>query len=278
MMKYFFFAIVIAMFAAQAYALNVEITTKQSFELGEQISFNYTITSDSEESVMFVSYVSCPNGPGDMPEQLTVFVSKEQPYTGKRLFLSVDESFETQTCRAIVSITSPVEKDYTQDFNVIGVPRFDFTIQTCKDSECAQNTNTFFIGDIIYVIANSEKTPNITAIITKPDGYSQNLAFSNGYANFMPQSTGTYTINIVAELTGYKTEKIELQLTVSDSIPVITDTSVCNGDFICDENETPQNCPQDCARTQDTDLIYIFMFAGIVVIFAVMYVSIRRRK
>ena len=44
-------------------AISIDIDVKESFSVGEEISFEYTITSETSQEIEYMSNVNCPSAP-----------------------------------------------------------------------------------------------------------------------------------------------------------------------------------------------------------------------
>ncbi len=266
--------LIAVLFASTVRAADVNIDVKDHFSAGETIFFNYTLISGTEEEITFAAFVHCPKGPGDVPEELVAAVSPDSLYTGTHTFVKVDENIETQNCEAVVQIISPVEQQYKKSFAVNSIPRLSFSMQTCKDSRCEEESTTFLKGRTVFIKTSALTGTEIKGNYIDPAGVMHELTFTDGLASFTGQQ-GTYTIEVSAEKTGYRTEQARAQIAFVDSIPEIRDASMCNANSVCDSTENHQLCPQDCAVPEAQDFL---LFILIILLFAAAFFVIIIRK
>jgi len=224
--------------------LTTKIDIKESFNLGDTISFTYTISSDTTFQIIYTDYVECPNAPITFLEQKTIDLKANEPYTDTYSSLTVDESIEPQTCTAYVQILSPVQMMEQKNFSIITNPSFSFNINFCKDQACKEKSKTFIQNTDIYLDYDSEvPEPSIIAILIFPDQTTQQLTIPT---SIKATQIGTYELEITASKQDYKTITKKEQFGIIEKQAEIPFVGVCNANGKCEAGENYQNCPQDC--------------------------------
>lgn len=101
-----------------------------------------------------------------------------------------------QTAR--LQITSPNTDEKV--FSCLG--ELKINVAACKDISCSTpSNNTFQSGESVYLNIKKDSGTDVTAILYRPDGGSENLDLSKPYK---PTQPGIYSVNITASKEGYK--------------------------------------------------------------------------
>src|SRR3989338_5685427 len=137
----FLAVIVQSAFAATA----VQVYVAPSFRLSDKISFSYSITPDFSGSMEYAAYVLCEKAPAPVIEVKNENVFSGQVLDGAYDYLTVNESFEPQACRAIVEILSPSETAKSKEFEIIAKPSLIFSAFACMDENCENRSSVFAV-------------------------------------------------------------------------------------------------------------------------------------
>jgi len=132
-----------------------------------------------------------------------------------------------------------------------------FEVYTCEDYECDEIKSLFLLSDTVYIQAYNIELADLTAILTLPDTSTQALTFTDNIAELQLTQTGTYSAEIMASKEGYQDYTSYIEFEVVDEISEVIDlTHICNPpDDYCGEDETYQNCPQDCNYLFEDELL-----------------------
>jgi len=229
-------------------SLSLDIGVQSQFTAGEIISFNYSITSDADVEVNYVVSVSCPDTPAPLLRVKTIDLKGNLSSIRSYTYLTVDESFEPQTCTAFVSIIEPSELTEEESFEIATNPSLSFELYLCMDQACEEKTKTFAIDEDVYIeYSSGVSNPVINATLSYPNGTSQEITLPY---SMKAEQTGLYTLEVTASKESYKNVSDSISFAVIERHANITDASECNADGTCDPEETYQTCPQDCASGQ----------------------------
>ena len=175
-------------------ALETDIQIQDSFGLNEDVSFDYTLTSDVNQNVIFYPYVDCPTAP------LPSFIEQTEELQGGVLYTDTYSSFtvldfiEPQTCTAYVQILSPVEQRVEKTFDIITDPSFDFEIELDK--------KVFVKGEDVEIdYQSSIDELGIVAKLIYPDMREEEI---NLPLTITASQIGTYIVESTASKSGYK--------------------------------------------------------------------------
>lgn len=252
-------------------ALTIDINVPAAFSTGEQIYFNYTLTSGANEQITFTPHVLCQNAPVAFLQEKTTTLVANIPYQDTYADMTVNEQFEPQTCIASVQISSPVQMREEKTFSIDTLPSFSFDVTMSK--------KVFLLNENIQISYTTDvANPIVTATLTKPDGTTQPLTLPT---TIVGSQIGTYTLDVTASKAWYKTVNVGEQFGVIASQAVIADVSMCNADGTCNANETAQNCPQDCSAAGSTVpnyMQYIILFILVLIIIALIALYAKARK
>ncbi len=236
-------------------ALSIDIDMKESFDIGEEILFDYTIVSDSSQEIKYIPSVNCPTSPLPLLLIKTARLEANVPLTRTYTYMSaVSDNIEPQTCTAIIGIINYEEIAEKKQFFINTNPSFEFRTLACKDINCNEETLTFVKNEDIYLDYTSEvEEPLIKAMLTHPQGFDEEI--------FLPtlieaRQIGTYTLEVNASKQDYKTINKKIQFGVIrkeakiDYISV-KDISACNNNGACNYGENYFNCPDDCSSGRE---------------------------
>ena len=206
-------------------SLSIDINVKPSFNIGDNVSFSYTINSDTPQNISYVASVQCPDAPISLLNLINATTGPIAPVSETYLYLSVlKDSLNPQTCTAYVTLLSPVNLSQNKTFSLNMNPNFDFNLNLCNDSSCAVPSRFFITGNQIYLNYTSDLTGLIiNATLKSPPGDSNSVSIPG---SFYATRAGTYSLDVSASKQGYKTITKEIKFGVIDSIPDIPYTSL----------------------------------------------------
>ena len=185
-------------------ALTIEIDMKDSFNLGESVSYDYKLLSDEDILIRYLPYAECPNAPQPFLEEKEITLKANEQYTDFFSYIDIDESIEPQTCTAYIQIMEPVQIREEKTFEIITNPSFSFEIKL--------NKKVFVQNEDININYESEVSdPTITASLKYPDGTTESI---NLPSSIKAIQIGTYEIEVSASKTGYKSISVKEQFGV----------------------------------------------------------------
>ncbi|MFH1638494.1 MAG: hypothetical protein ABIB71_08765 [Candidatus Woesearchaeota archaeon] len=193
-----------------ASALTVEVTPgKTAFKEGDILSFDYSITSDSNQDIFFVPEISCHgNVPSSFFIEESVSLEAGKKYSASFSSVKVDQEAEPQECVAKVLITSPTVEKYETKIKVETKPSMNIQLKACEDSVCTKSKRTFVKGSTIYLKSNSKA---VNAVVIFPDKTRKSVRLPGSFVAAQP---GKYKIEVSALQTGYKSYSSIEHLTV----------------------------------------------------------------
>ena len=184
-------------------AISINIDMKESFDAGEEIFLEYTITSTQVQEIEYAAFVNCPDAPLALLDIKTTSLEANVPLTEKYVYMSsVSEDIEPQTCNATVGVLEP-ETLEQKTFSIVTNPSFDFNIELDK--------KVFVKGEEIDISFVSQVSPLVTVTLTYPDDKSEQLSLP---ATISAEQVGTYNLEITASKSGYKTINKKVQFAV----------------------------------------------------------------
>ncbi len=231
----------------------IEVTMDESFGMGDDISFEYTIVSDETQTIHYMPHILCPHALVPLLDIKILELIENEPLAGSYEYLTVDENIGPQTCTAAVYIMSfgtegePPEVIQAEGvvFTIDVPPSFKFSLLTCKDQACTEKAKVFILSDTIYLDYESEVPGvSITGLLTRPDASTRELTLP---ATEPASQVRKYKLEVEASKEGYKTMKVESMFGVIEKRVKIPSGVVCVVNGVCGEGETLKNCPQDCA-------------------------------
>jgi len=232
---------------------SISLDAKSQFKVGEEVSFNFSISSDIEEEIHYLILVNCPTAPQPLLEIKTGFINSGEPFIGKYTYLdAVYEGLESQKCNLSLAILEHNLIE-SREFQIMTSPDFYFNLYSCKDQSCLQKSKIFLLNEDIYFDYFSEvENPDITAMLIYPNEKTKQITLPT---SIKAEQVGTYTIEATASKDGYKTITKREQFGVIEKAPDIN--LVCNYNGICGEDENHKICPADCPATVSDDIYNI---------------------
>jgi len=250
-----------------ACALEIDINIKESFVKGEEISFEYTISSESDIEIEYTAYVLCEDAPQALLEKKSVNISPDIPYNELYTDFTVTEDISPQICKAGVTVSEPISVTEEKTFEITTNPQVDLIVSL--------SNKVFVKGENIEINYFSNNNPAIQAELTYPSGRKEQITLP---ATIKAEETGNYELRVEASEEGYDSVISMEQFGVIEEKAVVQDVSVCNGDGICDSGENSNNCPQDCEKTAlSWQLLIILLVIGILLV-VVVYLILKKRK
>lgn len=191
------------LFVRADWKLNIDIKIKQSFGVGEQVVFTYTLTSNKNQSIVYAPYITCPNAPIPLVKEKRVRLKEDIPLQDTYYGIQITEDIEPQTCTAYLQIISPVQQKEKKQFKIAAKPSFDFHIFGCKNLDCKKRVMVYQLGKSFYLgyVADVEE-PKISATLTKPDGTKRKVNLGKP---ILLSKKGVYRLEAKASKDGYKT-------------------------------------------------------------------------
>ncbi|MBU3907523.1 MAG: hypothetical protein KKA64_04720 [Nanoarchaeota archaeon] len=257
-------------------SVKVEIHSLDSYFPGDIILFNYSFFSELPTNLSYFVGINCSR------EWNSFQLYKRLSLEPNKLILNsfdsflIDSTFEPQTCTAYVQIMSPVQQTFSKNFSIVTDPSFSFTIKLDK--------KVFTQNEDIYIdYESSVANPSISAMLTKPNGQTQQVTLP---ATIKAEEIGTYNLDITASKQGYKTITKKEQFGVIEgeaNIPdadFITLTSGTSG--VSSGISTSQGIPM---RTEEGKMNYIWIgiivtviILIIIIAFIIIYALKKRRE
>lgn len=212
--------------------MSVNIDMEPEFFTGDTIAFNYTIDSDSGQTISYMESVDCPNAPHAMLDPKSALVNLVLKVHGKYNYLKVTDNILSQNCTAYVIILEPVKKTFSKPFAIITALPFEFNILLDK--------KIFVKGENINIDYKSEvKNPSIEASLIYPD---KSIGKINLPYSFKANQIGTYELSVTASKEGYKKVSLNEQFGVIKENANVKDATF-NGGFAVQGNSNSLNKP-----------------------------------
>lgn len=192
-------------------ALFVDIDVEPSFESGEIIYFDYTITPSLNQNIVYALRVNCPNAPSGLLEEIEISLEADKKFEDTHYSFEVDSSVEPQECTASFILLEPYEQIFSEKFSINTDPSFDFEIKLDK--------KVFIQNEDIYLDYESEiSNPVILTNLTFPDKTTKQIPFPT---SIKAEQEGTYELEITASKENYKTITKKEQFAVIEKEPEI---------------------------------------------------------
>lgn len=222
-----------------------QIELKDSFKVGDVISFSYTLLSEESIEVVYIPGINCPNAPIRPIFEKTVKLEGNKSFSERFDERIVDEHLEPQKCEAYIWIKSPIKMTEKTEFLIETNPSFSFNLNSCKDQSCSEKSKIFVKNEEIFLNYDSEVSELIiTNALTYPDQTTQEIKLPT---IIKAEQTGTYELKATALKKGYRPITETMQFSVIEENVIILDIQECSLNYICENNENYGTCPNDCS-------------------------------
>jgi hypothetical protein len=236
------------MVSAQTLTTNLN---RGTYTLNETVLATSIIKNDGIRSAnwVFVGYLYSDNPEVSIPR---TFVESVELLPGQSKTVEFDFSTNLILFEGVYEVRAnlfdsnynPLNQTSVQFQLVDAIKPLDITVSSYKDQARTEKTKIFLINENIYLDYDSKVSDlTINATLTLPDKTKQQLSLPK---SIIAEQTGTYELEVTASKSGYKTITKKEQFGVIGKRAYIPLIQVCNVNAICDNGETPQNCPQDC--------------------------------
>ena len=261
----FLILIVVTFLISFTSSVSISIDMKPSFNIGEKVSFDYTISSETPMNIEYLASVNCPNSPMPLLEIKNTSLIANIPFKETYVYMStLRDDIEPQKCNATIGILNP-EISEKKQFELKTNPSFDFQVLTCKDENCNEKTSVFILNQNIYLKYDSNVNPAVEASLTYPNKQKKQIILPT---NIKAEQIGTYELNVNASKEGYKTINKKIQFGVIASEPEIK-----NADF-----SAKQNKPFEFMQIFSSPILIIVWVGLLVLILAVVQIVRRILK
>ena len=186
-----------------AASVDVNINVNSGFVVGENIEFDYTLTSEADGEIIYTPRIECVGGYKSLLAAYNVDLIANVGYTNTYDGIEITREIEPQQCLAIVDIKSPTTKTKSEIFEIVGEPSIVINLKICKDISCEDESTVFVKGEEIYFdYVTDLEDPEISATLTY---LAENSREINLPSSIEPNELGTYKLEITASSLGYKT-------------------------------------------------------------------------
>lgn len=208
MVNKIFIAIFVFVFLAclpQIYAsLDVELSVNSEFLIGDLISFDYTISSDTSQNVQYAESIYCSEVPKSFLDLKSGLVDKELKIQGTYNYINVTKNILSQECNASIIILSPVNRIISKQFSIISSLPLDFNLVLDK--------KVFVKGEEVKIdYISNVKGISLEIFLIGPNGNKNKIDLPY---SFNSDEIGTYTIEVNASKNGYKSVLLSEQFGV----------------------------------------------------------------
>ncbi len=214
--------------------ISITLDIEPSFGIGEEVSFDYSITSDTTIDIEYIASATCPNIPAPLLEIKNATLTANVPLIGNYTYMSsIAEGIELQNCKAIVGVINP-ETSEEKSFEIKANPSLQLDLFSCKDQSCSEKVNVFIKGENIFLDYNSDISDfNIESTLISPNGAEQQITIPT---SIKAEQIGTYRLDASASKDGYQTITKSLQFAVIEKEANIEYTPVEKISSLADTN------------------------------------------
>lgn len=173
---------------AQENQTSVLIEVEESFEMGEVLTFEYTLLSDVDQEVVVTPYVKCPSLPSPPVEETKATLSAGVPYRGEYRDLAIKPGTPPQGCKAVVKVSGKETQVYSEPFKIEAPEPLTLELLVCEDKSCKKPGRYFTPGSAVYF---QTKPDQASLTIIHPNGTKPKLVSPTSWT---PREFGLYQV------------------------------------------------------------------------------------
>lgn len=201
------------------FALIIDINVKPSFGVGEQVYFDYSFLSPTNQSITYALDVICPNAPQALLERKSLLLVAGQRFDDSYNSFVLDESIDSQSCKATVFILEPFILEKSKTFGLISLFPFDFDLKI--------NKKVFVFGEEINIDYVSDvEDLTLDAKLIYPSDNEKNIHLP---LTIKAEDIGTYNLEVTVSKEGYET------ILLREQFGVIKQEAEISGSFVLEE-------------------------------------------
>lgn len=218
MKKIILILLIAVCFLAYASAVNIEITTNNSFKEGP-ISFDYKITATEDINLIYMPTVVCEKEAIPPLDFTTIEMQNGDIISSTYTYTNQAELLENQKCIAYINIENFEAESAAKEFTIDTPKKIEAEFFTCLDIEC-ENQNIFFTKeeDIFINYFSDINNLTINATLTYPNKTKETIQLPFQLEN---KQIGTYLLEVEATKENYKplNTKKNFEIIESDFTP-----------------------------------------------------------
>jgi hypothetical protein len=244
----FIFFIFISLVHAEIF---LDLNVQNSFSINENLSFTYSLTSDSDVELKILPGIMCRNIPIAPLDEKIINLSAGKVYTDSYQDQVVQNWFGSQTCTAYVRVLSPVQKEVSKNFSIASLNLCTLDIELCKTSSCTEKSKVFNLHDSIYLNYHSSIQDAVpSGNITYPDGTIRSLSLP---FILKAEQIGAHTLNVNLQGSECTVKNIAVEFAVIEKP--------------ADIQESTYN-----SKSSSSNLTYLFVVLGVILTIIVVFV------
>ncbi|MBD3238391.1 MAG: hypothetical protein GF332_02005 [Candidatus Moranbacteria bacterium] len=254
--------------------ININLDVPENFKAGQEINFDYSISSDQPVELAFQTYVQCKNG--DLPTAPLVMSQIIIPANGlhqaSHQDITIQNEHPPQTCAAIVEVLRPINQTEKKDFKINTPENLNFQLLTCLDQKCQKQSKIFKPNSTVFFdFQSNQENLDITGQLIAPNGSTSNLSFPSQQTL---NQKGDYQIKILVKKPGFDDLELEKTIKVPAQSANIQSSTVCNFNGQCNKGENAKNCSVDCGGPLFSSSISFYLAVGLLAIFLIILLSV----
>jgi len=150
---------------------------------------------------------------------------------------------ENRECKAFLFFFQPIKGEISENFSVH--VKYPLNIKICNDQSCKTESISFIKSSVVFLDYSTDiQDAKIESTLIFPDKTEKKLSLPE---SITANQVGIYDIVSKALRDGSEIASRNLNFVVVEERVELLYLDECNANAICDNSETIQNCPQDCA-------------------------------
>ena len=230
-----------------------------------KISFDYTFSSDENDSIEYLIGVDCPTALMPRLESNIIQIGSNDPVIKSYDSTVIMKNVESQNCFAFIEIVSPIKKVIKKTFLIITDPIVQFRIKL--------NKKVFSVGEQVEIdYESSVENPSIEARLIYPNKKEELIRLPG---LIKVEQVGTYDLDIVVSKEGYQVTKVREQFgVIGENVNISSET-----------NEMGESVTGDLDKGRDiswenykTLYLILSVLVGIVVVVLIVFFIFKKRR
>lgn len=198
---------------------DIQIDIKERFNFGEKVNFDYSILSENNIDIEYITLIDCIDAPEGMINRKKIYLEKGINYLEVHNDFRIDNTIESQTCNAIVEVLEPFKYHVKKSFKIETDPSFTSDVKICKDINCETKSKIFTLNEEVYIdYSINVENYNTLIELKDPEGITEEISLPY---YFYPNKVGDYSLISNFDKEGYKSQIIMNHFSVIKEKPLI---------------------------------------------------------
>jgi len=257
---------------ALVFGQEINLNIKDSFKIGEGITFNYSFYSEEDMEITYTASFVCDNIPAPLLTTDTIELTGGKNHSFAYKGGEVQEKDLSSNCNAFVSILEPQPNTESKDFKIYALEPLEFKTYICENPGCGTIERFIQVGKPIYINFSSNlnhESLNITATLETPSNERKSI--------YLPTTIdlneiGGYKLYINVSAPGYEKKETEELFSIIKETPEFKEKQ-----FEFDEEEKVRPS-SNIKYNQRLSIVLIIAICAVACLILILFLLLLKRR